>query len=345
MGILSNFIAGAAGAGGDILQRNRESAGRQEEYQNNARFADDLAGRRAETVRQAQEEMGIRAEGRAVDARRAEEAYQATPERVDQQVGAKNRMEKGILAGAAERAPGEAALAKTKFDLGKDVRAATAAEGLQVWKDQFAVKTEAELSADIKRMNDPKYLQGKAREAAAGRDPNSAALHKVQLEAAQMALKEKQEEAKIPAAVKDEIAGLRELIKGKSAIIDKAKVEGTATPDGLKEMEAEKSAMAARVSQLRNNYLPESLRTPDKAKSAPNAPPDGTRGKVDGVMGTVINGQFVPDGAKPAKPMKPTSRTLPRSFDDIPGVEDVTPRVSSGAALMSPERTKLFAQR
>lgn len=141
------------------------------------------------------------------------------------------------------------------------MRQAEAAEKLVMWKDEYGAKTAAQLEAEITKLNDPKYLAGKSKEAAAGRDPNSAALARVQLEGARLALKEKQEESKLPAAVKDEIAGLRELLKGKSAIIDKATVEGMASPEGIAKLEAEKSAIGARISQLRNNYLPESLRT------------------------------------------------------------------------------------
>ena len=257
MGILSNFIGAAAGAGGEIMQRQREADVDLAKQKSYADYASELDLKKQTALEALRQEYKIGDEGRA-----------ETRTIAGEQRGLLNRAteRQTIVDESVRNAPKlrEVKVEDAKATEMAKLDPAIQARKLQVWKDDFVTKTEAELKADITRLNDPKYLAGKAKEAAAGRDPNSAALHRVQLEAAQMALKEKQEEAKIPAAVKDEIAGLRELIKGKSAIIDKATVEGTATPEGLAKMEAEKSAMAARVSQLRNNYLPEGLRATDK---------------------------------------------------------------------------------
>jgi len=65
MGILSNFIAGAASAGGEILQRERESGVRVKESQDIARFNDDLATKREQALMALRNEYQVSAEGRA----------------------------------------------------------------------------------------------------------------------------------------------------------------------------------------------------------------------------------------------------------------------------------------
>lgn len=262
MGILSNFIGGAAQAGGDILQKQRESDVDLNKQKSYADYSNDLAMKREQALATLREEQTIRAEGRQVDARRSEEAYQASPDRIDQLTAADARKQGGIINNRISLAPQAAKAGMAEFEAGAPMRKAEAAEKLILWKEEYGAKTAAQLEAEITKLNDPKYLSGKSKEAAAGRDPNSATLARIQLEGARLALKEKQEEAKLPAAVKDEIAGLRELLKGKSAIIDKATVEGMSSPEGIAKLEAEKSAISKRISQLREPYLPEGLRTP-----------------------------------------------------------------------------------
>lgn len=97
----------------------------------------------------------------------------------------------------------------------------------------------------------------------------------------------------------------------------------------------------------------ELAKAPGQGAGAPPAhasgnqpPPDGTRGTMNGVHGTVRNGKFVPDQAQP--PSKPSSeskvpvssaapaasRPLPRSFAEIPGVYDSSIQVKTLAELL-----------
>lgn len=346
MGLMSNlsqFIGGAAEAGGDILQRDRESAVRQNEYQNNAQFTADLQVKRDEAIRLAREAMDIRTEGRAHTAKLDEETRVNSPEYLERSRTTDLAKRRGIMSNELELAPDAGRVDAAKFAAGAPTRKAKNDEDLQTWKDQFSAKSATELEADIKRMNDPKYLQGKAKEAAAGRDPNSASLHKVQLEAAKLALDEKKAEIKMPPAVKAQAEAYREQLKGKTAIIDKAMVEGTATPEGLKALEAQRDALNKKVEEIYRPYLGDKAPA-EQAPPKQAPPPDGTRGKIDGVMGTVINGQFVPDKPKPAaKQDKRVSKALPRSFDEIPGVEDTSTKVGSGLELMLDDRARKFA--
>lgn len=349
MGLLSNFIAGAAGAGGDILQRERESGVRVKESQDIARFNDELATRREQALAELRNQYQIDAEKRTVDARRAEESYQASPERIEQLRAAELAKGKGLIANRIALAPKAGEATQAEFEAGAPTRQAAQKEKLAFTLEDYRQKSAAELEAEIKKMNDPKYLQGKAKEAAAARDPNSAALHRVQLETAQLALKEKQAEAKMPPGVKLMAEPIKKEMDVIAAAIAKAQAENMFDPttDNGKALLARHADASSRLSALLRPYLG------DKAPAEPAAPkqappPDGTRGKIDGVMGTVINGQFVPDGAKPkpaAKQDKPTSRALPKSFDEIPGVEDTSTKVGSGVGLLSPERARLYANR
>lgn len=350
MGILSNFImggiGGAAQAGGEILQKQRESDVDLAKQKSFADYASALDTKKLTEIEALRQRNKVDDEGRAVLARREEETYQTSPDRINQLTGAEKLKSEGILGNRVALAPKTAEATQAEFDAGKATRDAVQKEKLSFALDEFRQKSTAELEAEIKKMNDPKYLQGKTKEAAAGRDPNSAALHQVQLEAAQMALKEKKEEAKIPAAVKDEIAGLRELIKGKSAIIDRAVADGSATPEGLAKLESEKSAMGARVTQLRNDYLPEGLRTPDKAAKLVPAPQTAIDRLIANPGKAADFDQLFGPGAaaavlKNAPAKKSVSKPLPRSMGDIPGVVDGG-RVSRGIELLPTDQAKLF---
>lgn len=344
MGLLSGFIGGAAQAGGEILQRERESATRRDE----AQFSSDLAERRERALAELREEQTVRAEGRQVTARREEETYQASPERIAQVVGADKAKSEGLIGNRIALAPKDAQATQAEFEAGAPTRQAAQKEKLTFTLDEYRQKSAAELEAEVKKLNDPKYLQGKAREAAAGRDPNSAALHKVQLETAQLALKERQAEGKMPPAAKLLAEPIKKEMDVIATAIAKAQAENMFDPtsDNGKALLARHADASSRLTALIRPYLG------DKAPAEPAAPkqtppPDGTRGKIDGVMGTVINGQFVPDGPKPkaAPPAKPASKALPRSFDEIPGVEDTSTKVSSGVGLLSQDRARLFANR
>ena len=112
---------------------------------------------------------------------------------------------------------------KAVFDAGAPTRAAANEEALANARAQ----TAQSLAADIKKFNDPQWLAGKSKEAAAGRDPNSAALARVQLAAASLALKEKEAEAKIPPAERNYLDTLKEQLKTASSAISKAQAENS----------------------------------------------------------------------------------------------------------------------
>ena len=276
MGILSNFIGGAAQAGGEILQRNRESATRQEEFQNNARFSDELSAKRAEAIRQAQHQYKL-----------DEEARMASPEYLAREAATEASRATAKLDTEAALIPKKAANVAAEFDAGASTREKANKERLTFTLDEYRQKTAAELEADIKKLNDPKYLQGKAKEAAAGRDPNSAALHRVQLETAQMALMEKKAEAKIPPAVKGSIASIQKQADAISAAITKAELDGSASPEAVQKYQTRLSELNGQITKLYEPYLSER----DRASLAPKAAAGGMQdvrvgGKVIGKAST-----------------------------------------------------------
>ena len=247
MGLLSNFIAGAAGAGGDILQRQREADVDLKKQQDYARFTDDLALKREQTLAALREEQTIRAEDRQVRARRDEEAYQASPERIGQVVTADRLTQEGRLNTRSGLVGKTAEVAAAEFDAGKGTRKAAEDEKLSFALTEFRQKSAAQIQADIDRLNNKDYQKGVAAEAAAKRDPASAALARVQLQAAQLVMKEKEAEAKMPPAVKELASAYREQLKSKSAAIDRAVAEGSITPDGLKSLETQRESLSRKV--------------------------------------------------------------------------------------------------
>lgn len=264
MGILSNFIAGAAGAGGEILQRERESGVRKDE----AKFADELATKREQTLAALRNQYQIDAEGRQVTARREEETYQSSPERIAQLTAADRAKNEGLIGNRIALAPKAAEATAVEFEAGAGTRKAAQDEKLSFALTEFRQKTAAELEAEIKKLNDPKYLAGKAKEAAAGRDPNSAALARVQLQSAQIALKEKQAEARIPPAVKGSIAAIQKQADAISAAVTKAELEGTAAPEAIKKYQERLSELNGQISKLYEPYMDKTAKPADAAPAA-----------------------------------------------------------------------------
>lgn len=273
---MSNFIGAAAGAGGDIMQRQREADVEVASRKSIAEYTSELDRKKQEAIMALQQQYKIGDEGRAVDARRAEEAHQASPERITQLVGAERAKGEGLMANRIALAPKAGEAERAEFDAGKGVRKDKQEEALTFKLDEFSRKSTADLEADVKRMNDPKYLQGKAREAAAGRDPNSAALHRVQLQTAQLALKEKQAENKIPPGVKLMAEPIKKEMDLIAAAIAKAQAEDqfNATSDNGKALLTRHAEASRKLSDLLAPHLgPEAKKSLEVA--APAAPKNG----------------------------------------------------------------------
>jgi len=276
MGILSNFIGGAAEAGGNILQRQRESDVELQKQQQYAKYAEDLRREGELTTMELRKQY-----------EQERDKYLASPEYLEMQAKAEAAKATAKLDTEAALIPKKAANVAAEFDAGASTREKANKERLTFTLDEYRQKTAAELEAEIKKLNDPKYLQGKAKEAAAGRDPNSAALHRVQLETAQMALMEKKAEAKIPPAVKGSIASIQKQADAISAAITKAELDGSASPEAVQKYQTRLSELNGQITKLYEPYLSER----DRASLAPKAAAGGMQdvivgGKVIGKAAT-----------------------------------------------------------
>ena len=272
MGILANFIGGVGKGAADIADGHILAEQRQKE----AKYADDLARAREQTTMELRKQY-----------EQERDQYLASPEYLEMQAKAEAAKATAKLDTEAALIPKKAANVAAEFDAGASTREKANKERLTFTLDEYRQKTAAELEAEIKKLNDPKYLQGKAKEAAAGRDPNSAALHRVQLETAQMALMEKKAEAKIPPAVKGSIASIQKQADAISAAITKAELDGSASPEAVQKYQTRLSELNGQITKLYEPYLSER----DRASLAPKAAAGGMQdvrvgGKVIGKAST-----------------------------------------------------------
>ena len=290
MGILSNFIGGAAEAGGNILQRQRESDADLQKQQQYAKYNDDLARARELTTMELRKQY-----------EQERDQYLSSPEYIARQTAAGRAKAEGEIATNLALAPKVAEVEAAKFEAGKGTRKALRDENLEFSLTEFRQKSAAELEADIKKMNDPKYLAGKAKEAAAGRDPASAALARVQLQSAQIALKEKQAEAKIPPAVKGSIAAIQKQADAISAAVTKAELEGTAAPEAIKKYQERLSELNGQISKLYEPYMDKTTKPAEPEADPIKAAMDAARLKKDGAQPKPKPGA----AAEPSAPAEP----------------------------------------
>ena len=278
MGILSNFIGSAATAGGEIMQRQREADVAVQSQKTLAEYNNELALKREETIRQAREEQGIREAGRAgerltardkelLDARLTEEDRVLGQTHIKKVGDADKAKAQVTLANRVALAPDAAAATEAEFRAGAPMRKAAEDEKQTFSLEAFKSKSLAERQAEVDKLNDPKYQQGIAAEARAKRDPSLAAAAGVQLKIAQLALAEKQAEAKIPPAVRLAL----EPYKKEMDLVGKAiaEAQGTnmfdAASQNGKDLLARHSAAAKAYSDKLTPFLPEGLKTPEKA--------------------------------------------------------------------------------
>lgn len=312
MSLLGNFIGGAAGAGAEIMgdRIKLEDQGAQQEKM--ARIQSDLQAQREKTRLELARDMGI-----------AEEQRKQSPEYIQAEGAADMEREKVTMGNKRGLMQSQAQLASDTYDAGADLRKKTSADLLA----QARAKSDAELEADIKKMNNPAYLAGKAKEARASHIDDGAGLRGLQMQAAQMALDEKKAEAKMPQAVRDLAGSYREQLKSLSATIDKGTLDGTSTPEGIAALERRRAALSADLSNTLAPYLGEKSKTNTSQTESPEP-----EVKYDAKGNAYVRG---PDGKpmlksefdKPAKAPKETP--APKAISSGPKAGD-TRKVSAG---------------
>lgn len=295
MGILSNFIGGAAEAGGNILQRQRESDADLQKQQQYAKYNDDLARARELTTMELRKQY-----------EQERDQYLSSPEYIARQTAAGRAKAEGEIATNLALAPKVAEVEAAKFEAGKGTREAAQKEALRFSLDAFREKSAAEVEADIKKLNNKEYQRGVAAEAAAKRDPGAAALNRVQLEVAQLALKEKQADAKIPPAAKLLAEPIKKEMDVIVAAIAKARSENLFDPtsENGKSLLAQHADATRRLTNLITPYLDGGKTTkPAEPEADPiKAAMDAARLKKDGAQPKPKPGA----AAEPSAPAEPT---------------------------------------
>lgn len=135
----------------------------------------------------------------------------------------------------------------------------------------YRKKSEVDLETEIKKLTNPKFISGTKAFKEATRDTSGDALRNVQIQAARLALEEKQAEIKMPYADRQAAESLKEQLKSKSAVIDKVTADGSGTPEGIAQLQKE---MADLSKELAKVYEPFRSKTAtsgkeDQPKTAP----------------------------------------------------------------------------
>jgi hypothetical protein len=120
-----------------------------------------------------------------------------------------------------------------------------------------SLTSEEQTKLDFYKANEKEILDRTRNEARAKHIDDGAGLRAIQMQTAKLMLEEKQAEMKMPPAVKAQAEALREQIKAKVAVIDKATVDGMANPEGITKLQKERDALSSKVADLYAPYIPD----------------------------------------------------------------------------------------
>lgn len=280
MGILSNFIGGAAQAGGEILQRERESGVRVKESQDIARFNDDLATKREQTLAALRNQYQIDAEGRGEERTIAGEQRGLTNRASERQA---------IVDETVANAP---KLRDVKVEDAKAVKRAEYDPEIQALMrkaetEKLTASEQAKL--DFYTQN-RKAIIGQTRdEAEARRDRSGDGLRALQMESARIKLDMEKAESKLPPAVKGSIASIQKQADAISAAITKAELDGSASPEAVQKYQTRLSELNGQITKLYEPYLSER----DRASLAPKAPAAVANAWDDATGDVIANGKVI----------------------------------------------------
>lgn len=242
MGLLMSALGGAAEVGMSQMEDQRKAdlqaerdLAQEESGKRLAQHNSDLAMKRSEALEKMRQESVITEENRKL-----------SPEYL------------GKVATAEE----------TSYTLGAKTRQLKTTEELDVYRQ----KTEAQLTAEIAKLTNPKFIAGTKAFQQATRDTSNDGLRSVQLEAAKLALDEKKAEIKMPYADRQAAESIKEQLKSKSAIIDKVTADGSGTPEGIAQLQLERAALSKELAKVYEPFRSaKSAAEPDSAKPQPTA--------------------------------------------------------------------------
>jgi len=198
------------------------------------------------------EEMMKRSEARAVTTSREQDAYEASPERIQQQIDSEDVLSRGLITSRINRASEEAGAVTAEFDAGAGNREAALNEELA----NAQLLSNQELEAEIARLSNQQLID--AQEAA---NPGSARMAKIALETAELALLQSQAIAIIPPAERLQYDALQADLEIISKAIAKSQAEGmwdAEEPSVIQQL-SERSRISARITELLAPYMQDAL--------------------------------------------------------------------------------------
>lgn len=182
-----------------------------------------------------------------------------------------------------------------------------------------ALTAEEQAKLEFYEANKGKLLARKSAEAAAGRDPLSAKLHDIQIQAAQIELDYKKQETKLPPAVKARAESVRDEIKTISSAIAKAQAEG------MFDANSDNAASLAKRYETLTGQL-DKLLTPYYGDKAPKPAADQPKPSKGAATTEQIMGYAKRAGLSPQRAMEEARK----SGYDVTGVQLPASREAGG---------------
>lgn len=261
MGFLTGFVGGMAGAYNDERDAEKLDARKKQL----AEYESQLQQRRMETEMELRNRYQQETEKRAVSSRRDEEAYQSSDpaialrkQRMQGDAQSTLDVQTGLIGGTAK-------LKADQYAADKPLQDQQAMDSLNRELTKYRLQTDAQTEAEIAKFNNPEWLAGARKKASATHIDDGAPLRALQVKLAQQSLDEKEAELKMPYAERQIAAGLREQIKSKAQVLDKATVEGTAMPEGISKINTELGALNQKLTDVYKPYVVSRGKKEDKS--------------------------------------------------------------------------------
>jgi len=256
MGILANFIGGAAEAGGNILQRQRESDADLQKQQQYAKYNDDLARARELTTMELRKQY-----------EQERDQYLSSPEYLEMQAKAESAKATSKMDTDEKLAPRARAIKVDDYKAGEMAKLDPEIQALQRKAETEKLTAAEQSKLDFYTAN-RKAIIGQTRDEALARHIDTGAgLRALQMESARINLDMQKAEAKLPPAVKGSISAIQEQAKAISAAVTKAELDGSASPEAVQKYQARLSELNGQITKLYEPYLSER----DRASIAPKS--------------------------------------------------------------------------
>ena len=185
MSFFDSFIAGAATAGVGIIDQQQKRA----DEERIAKMRAELELQKADALEKMREQTNIRQEHRTKAAALEEEDRRLSPEYLKKVADAKNTAAGYEIEGKTGLIGPATDLATKTYEAEAPLREKKRQELLS----EYRLKTQAELEAEVAKMNDPAYLAGRRKVTQATHTDDGAGLRALQLSVLQDTIAEKKE--------------------------------------------------------------------------------------------------------------------------------------------------------